>query len=78
MGLDNDTVLDAAAVCVDDCPFSAGHVNHSSARHNLVRWTHRGDRRISFYTTRLIQPGDELLLDYGRKYWTGREQYELD
>jgi hypothetical protein len=77
MGLDNDTVIDAAAVCVGDS-FSAGHVNHSRARHNLVRWTHRGERRISFYTTRPIQPGEELLLDYGRRYWSGREQYEMD
>ena len=37
MGLDNDTVLDAAAVCVSSETFRAGHVNHSRAKYNLVR-----------------------------------------
>ena len=39
------------------------HMNHSSGRANVRRFYARGERRISFFTTRDVQPGEELLYE---------------
>ena len=59
-------------------PYSPCLVNHSSKRANLSRITRRRERRVELYASRDVYPGEELLLDYGRKYWQGREAEEKD
>lgn len=39
------------------------HMNHSRGRANVRRFYARGQRRISFFTTRDVQPGEELLYE---------------
>jgi len=40
---------------------------------NLVRQTWRGSRRVAFFAVRDIDIDEELLVDYGKLYWQGRE-----
>ncbi|KAG1659490.1 hypothetical protein FOA52_015332 [Chlamydomonas sp. UWO 241] len=75
--LDDEYVLDSVGIVADTEKFSAVHINHSRAGHNVVRYYDRGKRRIAFFTERDIAPGEELLFDYGRNYWVGRESCEL-
>ena len=60
------------------CSYSPCLINHSSRRANVSRITRRGERRVELYASRDLFPGEELLLDYGRKYWQGREAGEMD
>jgi len=53
-------------------------INHSSKRSNLSRITRRKEKKVELYASRDLFPGEELLLDYGRKYWEGREGEERD
>ena len=53
-------------------------INHSSKRANLCRITRRREKRVELYASRDLVPGEELLLDYGKKYWQGREAEEKD
>ena len=53
-------------------------INHSSKRANVSRVTRRKERKVELYASRDLFPGEELLLDYGRKYWQGREEEERD
>lgn len=39
------------------------HMNHSRGRANVKRFYARAQRRISFFTTRDVQPGEELLYE---------------
>ncbi|KAG8897228.1 hypothetical protein FRB99_008358 [Tulasnella sp. 403] len=46
-------------------------INHSSDAPNLsaeVRWV-CGEPRIAFFASRYIKAGEELLFDYGPKFW---------
>jgi len=70
--------IDAAALVGITGRFSAVHMNHSRMRANVKRTKSMDFKRVSFYAARDIQPGEELLYDYGRQYWNGREGQELD
>lgn len=59
-------VIDAAAH-VGDAAFHPVHINHSAARANVARFYRRRDGRVSLFARRDIAPGEELLLDYGRR-----------
>lgn len=50
------------------CSAVSGSRSSSSATHWLAEVWGCGD----------LQAGEELLLDYGRTYWRGREHQELD
>lgn len=45
------------------CPPSQVHMNHSCSRCNVARYYARGQCRISFFTTRDVAPGEELLYE---------------
>jgi hypothetical protein len=55
--------------------FTPAHINHSSTRWNVVAGG--VGRQVSFYVCRDISAGEELLLDYGRKYWRARKGEEM-
>ncbi|KAK3245128.1 hypothetical protein CYMTET_45286 [Cymbomonas tetramitiformis] len=77
IGVDPDYVLDGVEVAKGD-EFTIAHINHSRLRANVVRRARRKERRISFFASRDLAVGEELLLDYGRKYWQGREDMEIE
>jgi hypothetical protein len=77
MAIDQATVVDAAAHVAATGVFHPVHMNHSRGRANVVRFYHRAARRVAFFASRDIQAGEELLYDYGRAYWRGREHLEL-
>ena len=43
----------------------------------MVRYKDPAAKRVSFFAARDIEPGEELLYDYGRGFWRGREEEEL-
>ena len=43
----------------------------------MARVTRRAERRVDLYAARDLAPGEELLLDYGRLFWRGREEEEV-
>mmetsp|Transcript_50624 Transcript_50624/g.96664 ORF Transcript_50624/g.96664 Transcript_50624/m.96664 type:complete len:257 (+) Transcript_50624:261-1031(+) len=55
--------------------FTLAHINHSQDRWNVIAGG--VGSCTSFYTCSDIEIGDELLLNYGRKYWLAREGQEL-
>jgi len=72
--VDAQWTIDGAGRAPDTSAFSACHMNHAGgAVANVARQTLRHDRRVMFYAQRDISAGEELLLDYGSVYWTGRE-----
>lgn len=75
--VDSEWTIDAVAECADTQRFHPVHMNSSKVRPNVRRHYRRAQRRISFFTTRDVLPGEELLYDYGRAYWRGREHLEL-
>ncbi|KAK9800322.1 hypothetical protein WJX73_001850 [Symbiochloris irregularis] len=76
--IDAEMTLDACERVKDTSVFSPCHINHSSTRNNVARQPLREQQAIHFFAKRDIQIGEELLLDYGRMYWKGREDKELD
>ncbi len=75
--VDDEWVIDAASLAPDTSTFHAVHMNHSRTRANVRRYYKRSERRISFFAARDIEVGEELLYDYGRAYWYGREHLEM-
>jgi hypothetical protein len=76
--LDDDCYIDAVALVGNVKEFAMVHMNHSKRRANVDRIKLPGRQRVVFTANRDIQPGEELLYDYGRAYWRGREREELD
>lgn len=78
MAVDAEWVRDARAVAVRS-GFTPGHMNHSAdpAKVNVGRVYARRLRKVVFYTTRDVAAGEELVFDYGRAYWRGREEMEV-
>ena len=72
-----DAVAAAAAAAGDPTPppppYSPCFVNNSATRANVARVTRTAARKVDLYAARAIAPGEEVLLDYGATYWTGRE-----
>ena len=79
MRIDRTWTVDGAGRAADTSAFSPCHINHARAGRgaNVVRATRRAARRVDLYAGRDIAAGEELLLDYGRLYWTGREDQEI-
>ena len=62
-----------AAECGAVGDFTPALMNHSSEGANVVRRHVRRERKVGFYAAREVREGEELLLDYGKAYWAGRE-----
>jgi SET domain-containing protein len=77
MAVNSDTIIDAAHLAPATASFHPVHMNHSRTRCNVVRYYQRGAGRVAFFTCADVAPGEELLYDYGRAYWRGREHLEL-
>ena len=43
----------------------------------MLRYYDYPARAVRFFASSDIQAGEELLFDYGRAYWRGREHLEL-
>eukprot|EP01023_Acetabularia_acetabulum_P055120 TRINITY_DN6337_c0_g1_i5.p1 TRINITY_DN6337_c0_g1~~TRINITY_DN6337_c0_g1_i5.p1 ORF type:complete len:329 (+),score=25.82 TRINITY_DN6337_c0_g1_i5:169-1155(+) len=77
IGINSQYCLDGAERAQQTQDFSPCHMNHSRQRFNVVRRTLRTQKKVLFFAGREIKKGEELLIDYGRKYWQGRENLEL-
>lgn len=53
--IDREWTIDGQARAADTAAFSLCHINHSARRCNVVRRTIRGQRRVSFYTSRTVK-----------------------
>jgi SET domain-containing protein len=52
------------------------HADKESEECNVVRLL--DEDRVAFFTSRDICSGEELLFDYGRNFWKGREDKKLN
>lgn len=78
IAVDATHVVDGAAAAEDASRFTPAHMNHARGDGaNVARWHRRAERRVAFYTSRDVEAGEELLLDYGRDFWRNREELEL-
>ncbi|KAK3281747.1 hypothetical protein CYMTET_10481 [Cymbomonas tetramitiformis] len=75
--IDENYCIDAAKKAQSQTVFTAGHMNHSRARANVVRKVRRRTQQVSFYTKEQLKVGDELLYDYGQEYWDDKQEEEL-
>eukprot|EP00958_Prasinococcus_capsulatus_P020727 scaffold2740_cov418-Prasinococcus_capsulatus_cf.AAC.23 len=78
MGLDSDRdSLQCTAAPVQEKGIDARRGGCRKISHFLSKFGIYRQGKISFYSLRQIEPGEELLIDYGRRYWQGREHLEL-
>lgn len=75
--VDDNVHIDASALVTQTDRFSAVHMNHSRVRPNVLREKDQSTMRVSFYAARDIPANEELIYDYGDKFWSGREDQEL-
>lgn len=61
--MDEEWAIDAAAAVGDTARFHVVHMNHSAGRANVRRFYARAQRRVSFFASRDVQPGEELLYE---------------
>jgi len=62
----------------DRSSFSVVHLNHAdkeSSSCNCIRLLE--DDRVAFFTSRRIMFGEELCFDYGKNFWSGREDEKI-
>jgi SET domain-containing protein len=57
------------------------YLNHSSTEPNcyyhVLRVRGQRQKRVSFFTLRAVEAGEELCFDYGQQYWTDRPDRPL-
>jgi hypothetical protein len=79
IAVDSMYVIDAKHVAVGTGEFTPAHMNHSRRKQltnvNRIHW--RREQRVSFFTSRDVEVGEELRFNYGKSYWTGREDQEI-
>ena len=74
------TFVDGYQRAMDRTRFSPCHLNHEelgTEACNCKRILLDDGENVAFFTSRLIEIGEELCFDYGRNYWEGREQDKL-
>lgn len=78
IAVDSQWVCDGREAAARD-QFTPAHMNHSAdpEKINVGRLYHRRQREVSFFTTRDVAPDEELVFNYGRQYWRGREEMEI-
>jgi SET domain-containing protein len=69
--------IDASSLVRDTTVFYAVHMNHSRSRANVRRTKSQVDSRVLFHAARDIGADEELMYDYGSKFWLGREDQEM-
>ena len=76
--VDRTWTLDGASRAADTARPSPCHVNHARPpKANVCRITRRKERKVELYASRPLEMGEEVLLDYGKTYWQGRESAEI-
>ena len=76
VAIDCDRVLDGKHEATKRSDFTPAHINHSRTDFNVVRQRFPKDGKVVLYALHDIEPGSELLLNYGSGYWRGREDEE--
>lgn len=77
VAVDAEHVLDGKEEAENRSDFTPAHINHSRCHYNVVRRRDPAHQTVVFFAQRDIYPGEELLINYGKQYWTGREHEEL-
>ncbi|GAB0490553.1 hypothetical protein MMPV_001790 [Pyropia vietnamensis] len=80
LALDAEWVVDgaaAAAAARATATYTPALMNHARLGAAVARVARRRARAVGFVTTRSVEAGEELCWDYGRTYWSGREDEEM-
>ena len=82
MRIDSDCFVDASAIAAEtgaEPEFHPAFINHAtgSACNVVRRCASRRPPVVELFTNEAISEGTELLMDYGRDFWRGREAVEL-
>lgn len=78
------TFLDGYERAMCKSIFTPAHMNHAekgdkkqrNSRCNCIR-LFNGSNGVAFFTNRVIEGGEELCFDYGRNFWSGRENSKM-